>query len=119
MSRLLRENNVSFLLDLTHAKITCLYNGWNIHDYLCELPLDLVVEIHVNGSGHDKEGFPADTHQAMEDEDYELLEWVLKYTSPSVVTLEYNGIDGESENTIISSLEKQLNKIQSICNPHT
>jgi len=85
-------------------------------DYLRQLPLNRVVEIHVNGSGYDKEGFPRDTHQAMEDEDYKLLEWVLNYTNPEVVTLEYNGLETESDEVILCNLEKQLNKLQKICN---
>lgn len=116
-SRLFIDNDVSFLLDLTHAKITAQYHGWNIHDYIRELPLNRVVEIHVNGSSYDKDGFPADTHQAMENEDYKLLEWVLNYTKPHIVTLEYNGIETENDDTIIYSLQNQLMKIQSICNP--
>jgi uncharacterized protein (UPF0276 family) len=115
-SRLFIDNDVSFLLDLTHAKITAQYHGWNIHDYLRQLPLNRVVEIHTNGSGYDKDGFQADTHQAMVDEDYKLLEWVLNYTNPDIVTLEYNGVEKENNDTIIYSLEKQLNKIQNICN---
>ncbi|MCX7884281.1 MAG: DUF692 family protein [Caloramator sp.] len=116
LNKLFEENDVSFLLDLTHAKITARYHNWNIYDYIRELPLNRVVEIHVNGSGYDKEGFPADTHQSMEKEDYELLEWVLHYTNPDIVTLEYNGIETENEETVINSLKKQLNEIQNICN---
>ena len=115
-SRLFVENDVSFLLDLTHAKITAQYRGFDIHDYIRQLPLDRVVEIHVNGSGYDKDGFPEDTHQAMEKEDYKLLDWVLNYANPDIVTLEYSGIDTENYDTIICSLEKQLNEIQNICN---
>jgi len=114
-NRLFTENDVSFLLDLTHAKITAKYRRWNIYDYLRQLPLNRVVEIHVNGSGYDKEGFPRDTHQAMEDEDYKLLEWVLNYTSPKVVTLEYNGTTDESNEETLYNLEKQLNRIHKIC----
>lgn len=117
LNRLFIENDVSFLLDLTHAKITAKYRGWDIHDYILQLPLNRVVEIHVNGSGYDKEGLPADTHQALEEEDYKLLEWVLNYANPLIVTLEYNGVEAESNDIIMHSLEEQLNKIQEICNP--
>ncbi|MBU3214597.1 DUF692 family protein [Clostridium estertheticum] len=116
ISRLLTDNDVSFLLDLTHAKITAQYRGWNIHDYIRGLPLNRVAEIHINGSGYDKNGFPEDTHQAMKNEDYKLLEWVLNYTNPNIVSLEYNGVESENEETVTCSLEKQLNKVQNICN---
>lgn len=49
LNRLFIENDVSFLLDLTHAKITAKYRGWDIHDYIRQLSLNRVVEIHVNG----------------------------------------------------------------------
>ena len=116
ITRLLVENEVSFLLDLTHAKITAQYHNWNVYEYLRQLPLDLVAEIHVNGSGYDEESFPADTHQAMENEDYRLLEWVLNYTNPDIVTLEYNGVGSEDEDIILKSLKIQLKKINDICN---
>lgn len=51
----------------------------------------------------------------MEDEEYELLTWVLNYSKPDIVTLEYNGIEGENEEVIINNLEEQLNKINEIC----
>jgi len=116
LNRLFVENDVSFLLDLTHAKITAQYHGWNIYEYILQLPLNRVLEIHING--YDKEGFPADTHQAMGNEDYKLLEWVLNYTNPNVVTLEYNGVDTDNDDTITLSLKKQLREIQNICNPN-
>lgn len=117
INRLFTENDVSFLLDLTHAKITAQYHGWDIHNYIRELPLERIKEIHVNGSGYDKDGFPADTHQAMGDEDYKLLDWVLNHSNPDIVTLEYNGIEAETYNTVICFLKKQLTEIQNICNP--
>lgn len=114
INRLFEENDVGFLLDLTHAKITALYHGWDIRDYIKQLPLNRIKEIHINGSGFDMNGFPSDTHQAMEIEDYKLLEWVLANSNPSIVTLEYSGKETESEETIIDSLEKQLRKIKDI-----
>ncbi|MFT8340880.1 MAG: DUF692 family multinuclear iron-containing protein [Clostridium beijerinckii] len=113
--KLVVENDVSFLLDITHAKITAKYRGWDVFDYIGRLPLDHVVEIHTNGSGHDENGFPMDTHQAMEEEDYELLEWVLNRTNPKIVTLEFNEVETEDYDKVIDSLEKQLTRIYDIC----
>ncbi len=112
ISRLLRENGVGLLLDLTHAKITALYRGWNIYEFLRGLPLDRIREIHVNGSGYDDQGFPADTHQAMDTADYDLLEWVLGLARPDVVTLEYNGVSGESAETVAGNLRSQLAELR-------
>lgn len=57
LGELIIENDVSFLLDISHANITAKYNGFDIHDYLRKLPLSRVKEIHVNGSGYDEDGF--------------------------------------------------------------
>lgn len=119
IGRLLQENDVGLLLDLTHAKITALYRERNVRDYLRELPLDRVKEIHVNGSGYDEQGFPADTHQSMDIVDYELLNWVLGYSKPDVVTLEYCGLESENEETIAKSLRHQLGELNRICQART
>ena len=115
INRILSENDVDLLLDLTHAKITALFRGWSIYDYLRELPLHRIKEIHVNGSGYDEQDFPADTHQSMTDEDYKLLEWVLKYSNPDIVTLEYIGIATESHEVISLNLYNQLKELNFIC----
>ena len=103
------------VLDLTHAKITALYREWDIYEFLRELPLDRIREIHVNGSGYDDQGFPADTHQAMDTADFDLLEWVLGLARPDVVTLEYNGVKGESAEMVSDNLRRQLADLRRIC----
>lgn len=112
INRILRDNEVSLLLDITHAKLTSKYRGFDVYEYLGELLLDRVTEIHINGSGYDRDGFPMDTHQAMEKEDFKLLEWVLERTHPRIVTLEFNEVETENYDAVISSLERQLNQIQ-------
>jgi uncharacterized protein (UPF0276 family) len=115
IASLLNDNDVGFLLDLTHAKITALYRQWSIYDYLGELPLTRIKEIHVNGSGYDNDGFPADTHQAMGAEDYEILDWVLNHSTPDIITLEYCGIGSESQETVCHNLQNQLAQLNRIC----
>jgi hypothetical protein len=111
ISKAIADNDVDFLLDITHAKITCMYKEWDIHDYLKALPLHRIREIHTNGSGRDKHGYPDDTHHPMADEDHALLEWVLQYADPHVISLEYVGVEGESPEVIKENLIDQLKKI--------
>ena len=94
IAKIIYSNDVGFLLDITHAKITAFYNGWNIKEYLSCLPLDRVREIHTNGWGF-KNGRVMDKHSAMEAEDYRLLDWTLERTNPTIVSLEYSGVSGE------------------------
>ncbi len=89
LSRIIWDSEVGLLLDLSHTKITAAYYHWNLHDYLKALPLSKTVEMHVNGSGYDQHGGPMDTHSAMKKDDFELLEWVLQYAKPQIITLEH------------------------------
>lgn len=114
ISKIILENDVFFLLDISHARLTAKYNKWDIKDYIRELPLERVKEIHVNGSGCDENGFPKDTHEAMKEEDFELLEWALKYTKPEIVTLEYCGVKNENYEEVITSLKTQLTQLKNI-----
>ena len=114
IGKLVTDNDINLLLDLTHAKLTSVSNNWNVHDFLKDLPLERVKEIHVNGSGYDDQGFPDDTHQAMTDADYELLDWVLKYSKPEIVTLEYKGVISESPELITENLYHQLKMLNSM-----
>ena len=115
ISKLLIDNDVGLLLDLTHAKVTSEFRNWNIYDYLLGLPLNRVKEIHVNGSGYDEQGFPADPHKAMEPEDYDLLDWILGYTKPDIITLEYCGTRSETREIVIENLLYQLDKLSIMC----
>ncbi|WP_315071140.1 hypothetical protein [uncultured Clostridium sp.] len=56
-----------------------------------------------------------DTHESMKEKGYKLLEWVLNHSNPDIVSLEYVGIKNEDDETIICSLKKQLNQLQTIC----
>jgi len=116
ISRLIAENGVFFLLDLSHAVITAEYRGWDIYEYLRGTPLDRVKEIHVNGSGRDGNGDPSDPHAAMTDADYGLLSWALGHTRPDIITLEYNGIAGENGDEITENIFAQLNELKKIIN---
>jgi len=114
LNKLITENDAYLLLDISHAKLTAEYRGWDVREYIKKLPLGRLKEIHVNGSGRDAEGNPTDPHVAMTDHDYELLEWTLEQKIPEIVTLEYNGVDGESSETVKNNLYIQLNKLNLI-----
>ena len=89
IARVLEETGAGFLLDIAHAKVAAQYRGWDFRSYLSDLPLALVREIHVTGTGLDGAGEPYDAHGPMEQSDYGLLEWVLGRTAPQILTLEY------------------------------
>ena len=114
ISKVVNDNKTYMLLDLSHAGITAEFRDWDVYGYLSGLPLNRVKEIHVNGYGHDEQGYPCDPHIPMDDSDFERLEWVLKHCSPDIITLEYNGVGQESIEEIKENLIKQLKELNRI-----
>ena len=88
ISEMLQKSGCGLLLDLPHARVAAAYQGLEVKDYLQRLPLDKVKQIHVSGPEL-KNGILWDRHEIMQAEDYALLEWALKHSSPEILTLEY------------------------------
>ena len=87
--KVLEHTNTFLLLDLAHAQVTASAMQITAEDYITQLPLEKVRQIHLNRPGW-RDGRLVDSHLMLEDEDYALLETVLKNTQPWAVTLEYN-----------------------------
>ena len=94
------------LLDLGHARVSAAMWQMPIEEYLQALPLDRVIEIHINGPRIYR-GRLRDVHAPLQDIDYELLRFVIAHTPQvQVVTLEYYGAK--------QILLTQLKRLQSI-----
>jgi uncharacterized protein (UPF0276 family) len=85
----LERTDCGFLLDLPHARIAAEAFCMETTEYLLQLPLDRVVEIHTSGPGRGKDGALMDQHCRMQPEDYQLLRWAMAHTPAQLVTLEY------------------------------
>jgi uncharacterized protein (UPF0276 family) len=107
ISQVVREANCHFLLDLAHARISAAMRGQSAQDYIAELPLDRLVEIHVSGPRPAQDdGRLIDAHESLLEADYSLLSWVLDLVRPQAVSLEY-WRDG-------TQLEQQLVRLRQI-----
>ncbi len=95
ITQVVTDANCYFLLDLAHARVTAAMRRQAVRDYIQELPLDRLVEIHVSGprqaqnNDHWVDAHLVDAHQSMQEDDYDLLEWVLNLARPLAVSLEY------------------------------
>lgn len=85
---IVRSSDSGFLLDIAHARLAASYRRTSIENYLEELPLDCITQIHISGV-RKKNGSFQDAHEVLEDEDYSILKWALERSKPKVVTLEY------------------------------
>jgi uncharacterized protein (UPF0276 family) len=87
-SEILAASGCDLLLDLAHARVGAQHYGLSPVEYLSQLPLEKVRQIHVSGPRMRGE-YLYDAHEAMGEEDYALLDWALGHCDPEVVTLEY------------------------------
>ncbi|MDF2881379.1 MAG: hypothetical protein K0R54_1936 [Clostridiaceae bacterium] len=87
-----------------------------VRDYIKALTLEKVKEIHTVGTKMTEVGL-RDNHLEMNEEDYEILEFVLSITKPDIVTLEYGGF-GEhfAWRSNKAAIERQLNRINLLVN---
>jgi uncharacterized protein (UPF0276 family) len=86
--RVLTETGCSLLLDTGHARLAAERFEMDARDYLQQLPLECVEQVHVSGPRL-VNGYLTDAHQPLLEEDYGLLEFLLQHCHPQVVTLEY------------------------------
>ena len=88
ITEVLERAECGLVLDTGHARVSAAVLGVDVHDYLSGLPLDRVVQVHVSGPRM-RDGSLVDAHEALQEIDYALLDFVLARTAPQVVTLEY------------------------------
>jgi uncharacterized protein (UPF0276 family) len=88
ITRVLEETGCGLLLDLGHARVSAAVFGMDAQDYLKGLPLNRVMQVHISGPRM-RAGRLVDSHEPLQEVDYELLDFVLAKTRPKVVTLEY------------------------------
>jgi uncharacterized protein (UPF0276 family) len=106
IARVIEETGCRLLLDTAHARIAAARLHMDVHDYLTRLPLSQTTQIHVCGPRW-QDGALVDAHEALQEEDYALLEWVLARTDPQVLTLEY-----WQER---DPLREQLHRLRALC----
>lgn len=91
ITRVIEGAGCGLLLDLAHARVSAYRRGQPARDYVSQLPLDRLTEIHVSGPRPSPaDGRLLDAHEALQEEDYALLAWVLERARPQAVTLEYD-----------------------------
>ncbi|KGP71671.1 DUF692 family multinuclear iron-containing protein [Pontibacillus yanchengensis] len=114
---LCEDTDVGLLLDLAHLRVAAYHRKESPYDYVDQLPLHRVREIHVCGPQHDPEKGLQDRHVEMAEEDYQLLAFTLTKTSPDFVTLEYGGTGKKMEwRSDQDALERQLKKLNEMVN---
>jgi uncharacterized protein (UPF0276 family) len=89
IGEVVRATSCGLLLDTAHAQVSAAAFGVPVRDYIRALPLEKVRQIHVNRPEM-KDGRLSDLHEALQEENFELLSFVLGFCEPWSITLEYN-----------------------------
>jgi uncharacterized protein (UPF0276 family) len=115
--RVVEETGCGFLLDVSHARLAAHDLGMDVREYVAELPMDRIREMHVAGIqrfdrrwvevarrfGIDEgtiAGFAGHLvdHLPMVDEDWPIFSWAMEqvhngaWAQPWIVTFEYGGV---------------------------
>ncbi len=94
--RVVEETGGGFLLDLAHARLTCLALGLDVQEYVARLPVARLRELHVTGA-QPRDGRLRDS-MAMGAEDWALIEWAMErigdgaWEKPWATAFEYGGV---------------------------
>jgi hypothetical protein len=105
-----RSSSQLLLLDLAHLVITCSNAQLDPLAAIQSLPLDRVVEIHLSGTKAQSGVLWDDHAEPISDVVFDLLKYVLRTSSPSAVTVEYNW-DSQFPRR---SLEKDINRVRQL-----
>ena len=89
IAAVLEATGCNFLLDLSSAQTAARNWGVTPGQYLERLPLDRIVEVHLSAPRLLEGGRLIDGHDALREEDYDLLGRLLDRCAPQVATLEY------------------------------
>jgi len=102
ISDIVRENSIYLLFDVSHAHVTAHNKGISFEEYVGELPLESVIQIHMCKHGYLDDGSAFDLHEIP---DETLVKYVLDFSdnySVQYLTIEYY----RNPNTLIDMIKK-------------
>jgi uncharacterized protein len=94
--RLIEHVGCGFLLDISHAALTCESTEHDFDEYLEALPVHRLRELHITGIGIGQQGERTD-HMPMTDDDWARTTWSFErirtgdWAMPDIIACEYGG----------------------------
>lgn len=109
ISKLVEKNEIYFLFDLAHARITAINKKINFQNYFSSLPMSKTIQLHICEYSIDKIGFAQDSHDEPNEKTYENIKKIVD-TNKSIkyMTLEYY----KDINKLINNLKKLNNLLK-------
>ena len=97
ITQMVRETGCGLLLDLAHAHMSAFYLGIDTKEYINNLPIEAMRELHIAGTRYMDEQKRLVDHYPMTEADWSITEWALEnihsgaWPEPKIVGLEYGG----------------------------
>ncbi len=98
ISEIIGQTGCGLLLDIAHAQMTSMCLGFDVKDYISQLPLEHLKELHITGIQYHDESRRLRDSMPMTEDDWNLASWSLKqikagnWPEPWVVAFEYGGV---------------------------
>jgi uncharacterized protein (UPF0276 family) len=91
LSELHRKTGCKLLLDINNVYVSSVNHGWSAENYLNQIPIEAVVQMHLAGHTKGPEGFLIDTHEGPVPRPVlELYQKALTRFSPQGIMLEWD-----------------------------
>ena len=83
------DNNISFLFDIAHARITAHNKGISYEDYRSTLPLNFVIQLHICKHGINEKNLAWDAHELPDESILQEIEEIINRHPFKYLTIEY------------------------------
>lgn len=89
LTQIVEQNNIYFLLDVAHAKITAHNRKLDYEQYLAALPLKDTIQIHISKHKINSENMAYDAHELPDESIYREVSELLRVFPVKYLTIEY------------------------------
>lgn len=109
ITEIVQSNQINFLFDISHAVITTANKNIELDNYLNELPLDKIVQLHISKADRNSNNELYDAHIFPDKEFLKSIEQFLTFPQLKYVTIEYYENASKLAESI-SSLKEIINE---------
>ena len=111
ISGIVNMNDLSFLLDISHAKVTAHNKNIRFDDYLNALPLNRIIQIHVSKENINDEGIAFDAHDLLGNADIDdIFKFIEGKDRLKYFTVEYYK-DADILCTFLKKARRKINEL--------
>ncbi|MDO8140802.1 MAG: DUF692 family protein [Candidatus Brocadiales bacterium] len=89
ISQIVRENNINFLMDIVHVKISSHNKKIDYEKYKDMLPLDRTIQLHICSCEFDSDYLAYDAHNYPKEEEFLEVKYLLDKLDIQYLTIEY------------------------------